>query len=122
VPLIFSYGSLQQEAVQVSVYGRRLGGEADELVGWVRELIAVPKAHKAAAAGLTHYANVRIAPGSANRVAGTAFELTDAELLRTDGYEQEAGYVRVVAALASGLVAWVYVSAETAAGSETKLE
>jgi gamma-glutamylcyclotransferase (GGCT)/AIG2-like uncharacterized protein YtfP len=110
VPLIFSYGSLQQEAVQISIYGRPLGGEADELVDWVRGQIAVPKSHKAAAAGLTHYANVTFSPGSASRVPGTVFELTAAELVITDAYEEDAEYVRVVAALASGRSAWVYVS------------
>jgi len=110
VPLIFSYGSLQQEAVQVSVYGRVLGGEPDELVDWVRGEIAVPKSHKASAT-LTHYANVTFAPGSGGRVAGTVFEITEAELATTDGYEREAEYVRVIVTLASDRRAWVYQSA-----------
>jgi gamma-glutamylcyclotransferase (GGCT)/AIG2-like uncharacterized protein YtfP len=111
VPLIFSYGSLQQEAVQVSTYGRVLRGDSDELIGWVRTLIKVPGWHKAAAAGVSHYANVERSPESGGRVAGTVFELTDAELAATDAYERDSEYRRAVAVLASGRSAWVYVSA-----------
>ena len=109
--MIFSYGSLQQEAVQLSTYGRVLRGDSDELVGWVRTLIKVSAGHKAAAAGVSHYANVERSPGSSGRVAGTVFELTDEELAAADAYEREAEYTRVVATLDSGRNAWVYVSA-----------
>jgi len=110
VPLIFSYGSLQQEAVQLSTYGRVLRGDLDELIDWVRTSINVPASHKAAAAGITHYANVERAPGSGSRVAGTLFEITDAELAAADAYELDAEYIRVLAILGSGQSAWVYVS------------
>jgi len=110
VPLIFSYGSLQQEAVQLSNYSRVVRGDPDELIGWVRSEIAVPKWHKAAAAAISHYANVERSPESGRRVAGTVFELTDAELAATDTYELDAEYGRVLAELASGRSAWVYVS------------
>lgn len=116
MPLIFSYGSLQEEAVQRSVYGRVLRGEADALVHCVREQIAVPPWHKAAASGVTHYANVIFDPDTESRVEGTVLELTDAELAASDGYEQEADYVRVMTTLASGRRAWVYVSAAGSAG------
>jgi gamma-glutamylcyclotransferase (GGCT)/AIG2-like uncharacterized protein YtfP len=118
VPLIFSYGSLQQEAVQRSIYGRALHGEPDEMLDCVRTQIEVPKWHKAAATGLTHYATVTFLPGSGSRVPGTLLELTDAELVVTDGYEQDSEYVRVTAALASGRRVWVYVSAGTVGSFE----
>jgi gamma-glutamylcyclotransferase (GGCT)/AIG2-like uncharacterized protein YtfP len=114
MPLIFSYGSLQEEAVQRTVYGRVLRGEADALVGWVRTQIDVPKWHKAASSGTTHYANVERSPASASRVAGTLLELTDAELNASDGYERDADYIRVMTTLESKRQAWLYVSAGTA--------
>jgi gamma-glutamylcyclotransferase (GGCT)/AIG2-like uncharacterized protein YtfP len=117
VPLIFSYGSLQEEAVQLSVYGRVLRGEPDELLHCRSERIAVPQWHKAATAGVTHYANVVFVHESDDRVAGTLLELTDAELADSDRYEQEADYARILATLASGRRAWVYVSAADAAGN-----
>lgn len=113
MPLIFSYGSLQLESVQVSIYGRGLRGEPDELVGYVRTLVEVPKWHKAAASGLTHYANVEPTADSGSRIAGTVLELTEVQLAVTDAYEQDAEYIRVTADLASGQSAWVYVSAGT---------
>jgi gamma-glutamylcyclotransferase (GGCT)/AIG2-like uncharacterized protein YtfP len=87
-----------------------LQGSADELNGWARTQIAVPKWHKVAASGLTHYANVERSPNPDSRVAGTVFEITDEELAATDAYERDAEYGRVFAALASGRSAWVYVS------------
>jgi gamma-glutamylcyclotransferase (GGCT)/AIG2-like uncharacterized protein YtfP len=114
VPLIFSYGSLQEEAVQLSVYGRVLRAEPDEILNCVRERIAVPSRHKAAASGVTHYANVTFTAGSGGRVAGKVLELTETELTLTDDYERDAEYVRVTTILASGRHAWVYVSSGTA--------
>ncbi len=111
MPLIFSYGSLQQEAVQVSVYGRVLRGEPDALAGWVQTRIEVPKSHKAASLGTTHYANVVRSPQTSTSVEGTVLELTELELNASDEYEREAGYARVMITLASGRSAWVYVSA-----------
>jgi len=60
--MIFSHGSLQQPDVQVSIYGRVLDGEPDELVDCIHTQVEVPTWHKAAAAGATHYANVEFSP------------------------------------------------------------
>jgi len=113
MPLIFSYGSLQEEAVQLAVYGRALRGIRDALVGWVRTLIEVPKWHKAAAQGTTHYANLERSQSSSDIVEGTVLEVSDAELAVSDGYEDDAGYQRLMITLASGRSAWVYVSAHS---------
>jgi hypothetical protein len=113
MPLIFSHGSLQQPDVQKSLYGRVLNAESDQLVDAIRTQVEVPASHKAAASGVTHYANVEFAAGSGSRVAGRVLEVTDVELALTDVYEREAEYVRVRANLASGRSAWVYVSAKT---------
>jgi hypothetical protein len=45
-----------------------------------------------------------------DRVPGTVFEVSNAELAHADAYEV-AACVRVKAPLASGLDAWVYVDA-----------
>jgi gamma-glutamylcyclotransferase (GGCT)/AIG2-like uncharacterized protein YtfP len=122
VPQIFSYGSLQEAPVQVSIYGRVLRSEPDELLHCVRSLIEVPKHHKAAAAGLTHYATVTYMPNSGSRVPGRLLELTDVELVATDRYEQDSEYARVMAALASGRKAWIYVSEQTVRSFRTPKE
>ncbi len=113
MPLIFSYGSLQEEAVQLAVYGRALRANRDALVGWVRTLIEVPQWHKAAAQGTTHYANLERSQSSSDIIEGTVLEVSDAELAASDGYEDDAGYQRAMITLTSGRRAWVYVSAQS---------
>lgn len=43
-----------------------------------------------------------------SRVSGVALEVTEAELLLCDRYEEPARYERVLVRLASGREAWVY--------------
>lgn len=111
MPLLFSYGSLQEPAVQMSTFGRRLRGEADELVGFERSRVEIRDPADAALLQQTHYANVRANGAETSRVSGTVFEVSDAELAAADAYEQPAAYQRVLATLASGRVAWVYIHA-----------
>lgn len=99
MPLLFSYGSLQRTEVQRSTFGRELEGTGDALVGWC----LVPPVP-----GHSPHANVIRAAETA-RVAGTAFEITDAELVAADEYERRDRYVRVTGRLASGRDTWVYV-------------
>jgi gamma-glutamylcyclotransferase (GGCT)/AIG2-like uncharacterized protein YtfP len=103
VALLFSYGSLRREDVQMTTFGRTLSGRADELVAF--ELVP------AARNGSGHANVVRGAPES--RVAGIAFDVSDAELAVADEYERRDDYTRIEAALASGRSTWVYVSRET---------
>jgi gamma-glutamylcyclotransferase (GGCT)/AIG2-like uncharacterized protein YtfP len=91
MPLLFSYGSLQQEDVQLSTIGRRLDGQRDEL----------PRFEK--------NANVTLSGDPDSRVSGTVFEITDDELARIDRYEAPVSYRRVAVTLASGRQAWVYL-------------
>ncbi|WP_354535074.1 gamma-glutamylcyclotransferase family protein [Ralstonia sp. 1138] len=64
----------------------------------------------------THHQIVSFTGVSTDRVDGTVFEITDAELKDADDYEV-AAYTRVAAALASGKQAWVYVDAQVSPGS-----
>ena len=89
------------------------------LVGWMRTLIEVPHWHKAAAQGTTHYANLERSQALSELVEGTVLEVSDAELAASDGYENDAGYQRLMITLASGRSAWVYVSAQ---GIPSKIE
>jgi hypothetical protein len=116
MPLVFSYGSLQQEDVQRSTFGRRLRGHPDELPGFELSSVPITDPRVAAASGATHHANATFNGRPDSRVSGTAFELTDAELAAADRYEEPAAYVRVAVSLASGNQAWVYVHARSAPG------
>jgi gamma-glutamylcyclotransferase (GGCT)/AIG2-like uncharacterized protein YtfP len=122
MPLIFSYGTLQEEHVQLSTFGRLLHGHRDELVGFEPSSVRIEDAQLAAAIGRTHHANVTFNGRPDSLVTGTAFEITDAELAAADEYEKTASYTRIVATLASGKQAWVYVDARSAAENDTREE
>src|SRR5438132_4605960 len=109
MPLLFSYGTLQDDDVQLSTFGRRLTGRADSLVGFEAALVAIEDPATAAAAGRTHHANATYTGHRDDRVSGTAFEVTDAELDAADEYERPAAYIRIETTLASGARSWVYV-------------
>ncbi len=110
MPMLFSYGTLQQEEVQLATFGRRLSGVSDALVGYRQSMVAIQDPEVVRTSGKAHHPIVAFTGKNEDRVAGAAFEITDAELARADAYEV-AAYVRVKAPLASGLEAWVYVDA-----------
>ena len=117
MPLLFSYGTLQHEHVQLSTFGRRLTGERDELPGFEPSLVALEDPQLVASSGRTHHANVTFNGRDDSRVTGTVFEVTDTELAAADRYEQRAAYKRLTVRLASGKEAWVYVEARSAPGT-----
>jgi len=120
MPLLFSYGTLQQENVQRKTFGRPLRGEPDELLGFERELLRIEDPQVVATSGKTHHPILKFSGRRASRIAGTVFEITATELAEADRYEV-AAYRRVEAPLASGKKAWVYVDAATAPADPSAL-
>jgi gamma-glutamylcyclotransferase (GGCT)/AIG2-like uncharacterized protein YtfP len=116
MPLLFSYGTLQQDNVQLATFGRLLQGERDELVGFDQKLVKIEDASVVSTSGKTHHPTVTFNGRNESRVSGTAFEVTDAELASADHYERLGGYKRMAVVLASGKQAWLYVHAPPAAG------
>jgi len=114
VALLFSYGTLQQERVQLATFGRLLKGRSDELPRFEASRVRIADPQVVADSGETHYANIMFNGDNDRRVSGTVFEVTDAELASADRYERGADYKRVSVALASGETAWVYAHAESA--------
>lgn len=112
MPLLFSYGTLQQDAVQRSTFGRLLQGRPDELLGFEQAVLKIEDPAFVATSGQAHHAIVTFNGRPDSRVPGMVFEVTDAELAKADDYEP-AGYTRVSARLASGKRAWVYADART---------
>jgi hypothetical protein len=107
----FSYGTLQHEEVQLSTLGRRLNGQKDQLPSFEQSLVRIEDPQVVASIGQTHHANVKFNGNEDSRVPGMVFEITDAELASIDEYEVAFSYKRVVAVLASGTQAWVYIHA-----------
>jgi gamma-glutamylcyclotransferase (GGCT)/AIG2-like uncharacterized protein YtfP len=113
MPLLFSYGTLQQAEVQRATFGRLLTGASDALVGFEQTLVRIEDAAVLATSGTTHHPIVRLSGDDKSRVPGTVFEITDEELGHADRYEV-AAYRRIEVTLASGRQAWVYVDARGA--------
>ena len=114
MPLVFSYGTLQEAEVQLSTFGRLLQGHTDELPGFTPALVKIKDPVVVLATGKTHYANAAYTGSIDSCVSGTAFEITDAELAAADEFERPANYKRIAVTLRSGKRAWVYVEASSA--------
>lgn len=107
---LFSYGTLQQEDVQRSTFGRRLEGAADSLPGFATAMVEITDEAVLAASGKRFHPIVARSGDPADRVEGTVFLITPAELEAADAYEV-GDYRRIAVVLASGLKAFVYVRA-----------
>jgi len=110
VVLLFSYGTLQDKAVQIANFGRELVGRSDSLPGYAQTMLAIDDPEVVATSGKTHHPIVQASSNSSDEVAGTVFEITAQELAAADAYEV-ADYKRVSVSLKSGLQAWVYIRA-----------
>jgi hypothetical protein len=110
---LFSYGTLQDPAVQRATFGRVFEGHADGLVGWTTRLLEITDPQVVATSGLTHHPVVVPTGEDADVVPGQVLRLTAQELAAADDYEVD-DYRRVRARLTSGLEAWVYVLAAAA--------
>ena len=110
MPYLFSYGTLQQEGVQHSTFGRKLTGAPDSLVGYLIAEVRIENPEVVETSGKDFHPIARKTGEFNNRVSGTAFEVTEEELANSDAYEVDA-YKRVETVLASGKHAWVYVEA-----------
>jgi gamma-glutamylcyclotransferase (GGCT)/AIG2-like uncharacterized protein YtfP len=111
MPLLFSYGTLQQEDVQRSTFGRLLDGQPDALAGFEKSSLRIDDPQVVAAYGTANHVTVTFNGRPDSRVTGTVFEVTDPELAIADRYETVAQYSRVAVVLASGKQAWVYAHA-----------
>ena len=105
--LLFSYGTLQQEAVQLSTFNRKLQGTPDALSGYRLQIIRITDDQFVATSGTAHHRNLEFTANPSDVVEGTVFTITHAELQQADAYEPD-GYIRKLVQLRSGLNAWVY--------------
>ncbi|QAX84726.1 UDP-N-acetylmuramate--alanine ligase [Pseudomonas sp. DTU12.3] len=108
--LLFSYGTLQDRAVQLSNFGRELQGRPDSLPGYKQQMVEITDPDVLATSGKTHHPIVQESGNAADEIAGTVFQITAQELAAADEYEV-ADYKRVSVLLKSGVDAWVYVQA-----------
>ncbi|WP_267273534.1 gamma-glutamylcyclotransferase family protein [Pseudomonas putida] len=108
--LLFSYGTLQDKAVQLANFGRELNGQADRMPGYRMDWVEITDPGALATSGKSHHPIVSPSSQANDSVAGIVFQISEDELAAADRYEV-ADYKRVAVTLASGLTAWVYVRA-----------
>lgn len=109
---LFSYGTLQQAEVQVATFGRRLESRADQLAGFKLDQLEIKDAGVVRLSGKTHHPIVTRTGDARDVVDGVVLRVTDEELAQADAYEV-SDYHRVLATLASGGQAWVYVAGDS---------
>ena len=114
MPRLFSYGSLQQEEVQLATFGRKLDGEQDLVNGYEPSLVKITDRTVAERLKKTHHDNIRPTGDDWSSVQGTSFDVTDEELAKADQFEAQYNYTRIKVTLASGNDAWVYIHSEGA--------
>ncbi|GAC1046285.1 gamma-glutamylcyclotransferase family protein [Rhizobium sp. No.120] len=106
--LLFSYGTLQLEKVQLSIFARLLKGWEDVLLGFRMTTVELTDASVIGLSGQTSFPIAAPSDDPADVVEGTAYEVTERELLAADAYEGSA-YQRIEVVLASGQIAWIYI-------------
>lgn len=105
--LIFSFGTLQLEAVQQSLFGRSVPTTPDSIAGWVVGEVRILDPEVIAVSGTDLHPG--LLPGTADDlVPGAILEVTEEELAAADHYER-VSYRRVGVTTVSGREAWVYV-------------
>lgn len=106
--LLFSYGTLRDEAVQLANFGRLLSGRAALLPGYTLGPIMIDDPSVVALSGKSQHMIARRSEKPDALVPGMVFEITPDELAAADRYEVSQ-YTRVRVRLTSGEKAWVYV-------------
>jgi Gamma-glutamyl cyclotransferase, AIG2-like len=116
---LFSYGTLQQDEVQLAAFGRNLAGEPDALTGYRVTMSSSSDQNFNASSGATRHRNLVFTGNTSDVVEGTVFRVTTAELEQADAYEPY-DYKRVQVSLRSGIEAWVYLKRPDRANSHSQ--
>lgn len=106
---LFSYGTLQDQKVQIETFGRLLKGSPEVLISYRLDSIKIEDEYVVQTSGETHHPILRFSGNNADEIKGLAFEVTEEELIQTHAYEAEH-YKRILVELKSGKNAWVYVA------------
>lgn len=99
---LFTYGTLQQADVQEDLFGRRLVGTAETLVGYALQVIKIEEEF-----GIIEYDILVETGNSEDTINGIVYSITVTELNQADLYEG-MNYKRVEVQLQSSQKAWAY--------------
>jgi hypothetical protein len=109
---LFSYGTLQLEAVQMATFGRLLAGTSDALTGFELATLKIEDPAVVAISGKANHTIARFTGRDSEVIFGTVFQVTPDDIENADKYEVEA-CKRIAVTLRSGVRAWVYVDASS---------
>ncbi|MFK7050205.1 MULTISPECIES: gamma-glutamylcyclotransferase family protein [Flavobacterium] len=107
--LLFSYGTLQLEKVQLENYGRLLVGTQDVLKGYKIENLQITDTDVLVKSDLEYHPIALKTGVETDCIKGIIYEISNIELEETDKYEV-AEYHRILETFESGKKAWVYVA------------
>ena len=111
---LFSYGTLQLEAVQQATFRRLLTGKPDVLAGFELRPLPIEDEYVIAVSGKSEHSIAAFTGRDSDTIAGTVFEVSAEELHQADEYEVEPCR-RISVVLQSGRRAWVYVDGRSPA-------
>jgi gamma-glutamylcyclotransferase (GGCT)/AIG2-like uncharacterized protein YtfP len=108
--LLFSYGTLQLENVQLETFGRKLDGNKDVLVGYAKEILEISDEAVLNTSGERYHPILRFTGEVLDTVEGTVLRITPGEIAQADKYEVD-DYKRINVTTKNGLDVWLYVAA-----------
>ncbi|MBD3629817.1 MAG: gamma-glutamylcyclotransferase [Cyclobacterium sp.] len=108
IHLLFSYGTLGSEKVQLENYGRIVKGKRDTLAGYRLDKIQITESSVLAKSQLEYQPIAIKSENKTDFIEGLLFEITESELVITDHYEVSQ-YHRIRETVGSGKKAWIYV-------------
>lgn len=109
IHLLFSYGTLQLEKVQIENYGRILKGERDRLIGYKIENLQITDSTVLSISQLEYHPIAVKSTNTDDFIEGMIFQITETELAETDKYEVSE-YHRILETFESGKKAWIYIA------------
>src|SRR5262245_43040145 len=107
--LLFSYGTLQKQKVQLELFGRTLNGTLDVLKGYKLATIEIKDKDVLSKSEQKYHLIAVPSNDKEDFIEGVALEVSMEEVLRADEYETE-DYKRIEVVLESGKRSWVYVA------------
>lgn len=99
---LFAYGSLREEEVQKTVFGRILKGVPEKLSGYAVKEIQIEEEF-----GIETYPIIVPTEDNEDSIHGIVYELTLEELSLSDTYEGNS-YTRIEVPLQSKQLVWAY--------------
>ena len=99
---LFAYGSLREEEVQKTVFGRILKGVPEKLSGYAVKQIEIEEEF-----GIETYPIIVPSEDNEDAIHGIVYELTLEELQLSDTYEGNS-YTRIEVPLQSKQMVWAY--------------